>query len=147
MQAQTRRKVLLIETDAARIALAQQAVAQHRAIVELVTLADVEALQSWLSRFAHNEARPPDLLLINLRLPKLVGWAMLRKLRLQPQLSRLPIVVYSAQYTQQEVQMSYLIGANSFVTKPQTVAQFAELFASQFNLWFKHSHSSEMPAT
>lgn len=146
MHAQTRRKVLLIETDVVRITLAQQAVAQHQASVELVTLADAEAMQAWLSRFAHNDARPPDLLLINLRLPKLAGWAMLRKVRLQAQLSTLPIVVYSAQYTQQEVQMSYLIGANSFVAKPQTVAQFAELFAAQFSLWFKPVHPSEIPA-
>lgn len=146
MHAQTRRKVLLIETEVARITLAQQAVAQHHALVELVTLADAEAMQLWLRHFAHNDARPPDLLLINLRLPKLMGWAMLRKLRLQPQLSTLPIVVYSAHYTQQEVQMSYLIGANSFVAKPQTVDQFVELLTAQFSLWFKPPLPAEMHA-
>lgn len=109
----------------------------------LQVLPTVEAIQSALKTVVANETAVPALLLMNLRLPKLEGWAMLRTVRLHPSLNRLPIVVYSAQYTQQEVQMSYVLGANCFVTKPYGLEDFAELLSTKLHHWLGKTSQAE----
>ena len=77
----------------------------------------------------------PHIILLDLKLPKLDGLAVLRKLRGYAATSEIPIVVFSAQYTQDDVLMSYRAGANSFVAKPTDLAGYAEFFRERLAYW------------
>jgi two-component system response regulator len=82
-----------------------------------------------------NQQQMPQIILLDLKLPKLDGLAVLRKLRSLAVTSEIPVVVFSAEYTQDEVLMSYKAGANSFVAKPVGVAGYAEIFQQRLTHW------------
>lgn len=100
---------------------------------ELQILADVDAALAWLSRTAYESL--PCLVLMDLQLPKLDSWALLRKIRLNPHTTDLPVLVYSSRYTQADVLLSYQAGANSFIAKPNNTAEFLQIYGRQMDYW------------
>jgi len=82
----------------------------------------------------------PRLILIDLKLPKLIGLAVLRTLRMDQRLQHVPVIVYSQSHEPSDVVLAYQIGANSFVKKPQTLADFNQLMQELLALgWLSES--------
>ena len=73
----------------------------------------------------------------SLKLPKLIGLAVLRKLRMDRRTWDVPIVVFSAVYEPSDVVLSYQVGANSFVGKPASLAEFQQLLQELVSYWFQ----------
>lgn len=69
----------------------------------------------------------PRLILLDLKLPKPAGLAVLRTLRNETRLQDVPIVVFSEVHEPSDVVLSYQVGANSFEKKPANLAEFTEL--------------------
>jgi len=67
---------------------------------------------------------PPDLILLDLNMPRLDGSEALAMIKSDPRLRRIPVVVFSTSSSQEDIEKSYDLGVNSFVTKP---ASFQEL--------------------
>lgn len=130
---QTCHTILLFSNDAAHVEQARRAAADCDLDCELYCIADAEAALAWLHDV--HPATLPCLVLMDLQLPKLEGWAVLRRLRLNPVTGDLPVLVYSALHKQADVLLSYQAGANSFVAKPDDAAQFSELYISQLPYW------------
>jgi two-component system response regulator len=130
-----RYNVLLVDDDQAQVELARCAVAESCPEIELTIVGGGDAVLDWFSASVRNNERKPDLILLDLKLPKLEGLAVLRKLRSHAAASEIPIVVFSTEYTQADVQMSYRAGANSFVAKPTTLAEFTECFRERLAYW------------
>jgi len=126
-------KVLLIEDDTVEVDLARCAAVEFGAGLELMVLESVDAVLDWLSSGVAKNI--PHLIMLDLKLPKLDGLAMLRKLRMHDATRDIPIVVFSAEYTQNDVLMSYQVGANTFVAKPADLAQFSEFLRAQLEYW------------
>lgn len=139
----TRYVVLLIEDDTSAIDLARQAVAESSPEIDLIVVEGVDAVLDWLSGSVLKKAQIPDIILLDLKLPKLDGLAILRKLRKRTDTLEVPIVAFSAEYTQDDVLMGYQVGANSFVPKPADLEQFKEFFQEKLAYWM-HAHQSEM---
>jgi len=135
MQTNQMQTLVLIEADAARVALARTALQSARGDFDLLALTSDEDACEWVSWAAKNDAPMPTLILLSLNLPKLNGLAILRTVRLAQALRAVPVVVYSAFSTQPDVQMSYLLGANSFVDQPDDLPQFVELFSKKLSHW------------
>jgi CheY-like chemotaxis protein len=129
--------VLMVEDDSAEIELARNAAAESGLDLALVVLKDADAVLEWLADGVAKSRQMPRLILINLKLPKLDGLAILRKLRMHAATSDIPIVAFSAEYIQDEVLMSYRAGANSFVAKPADLQQFSEFFGEQLPYWLE----------
>ncbi len=127
--------VLMIEDDPFEIELARSAIIESHTEFALVALQDADAVLDWLGDNVSREQQMPRVILINLKLPKLDGLAVLRKLRMSAAANDVPIVAFSAEYTQSDVLMSYQIGANSFVAKPDSLHQFTELFREHIPYW------------
>jgi CheY-like chemotaxis protein len=127
--------ILLVEDDPSEIAFAHEACELCGPAVQLVVVEDsVEAL-SWLS---HNvQSCLPNLILLDLKLPKLSGLAVLRRLRMDASTQDLPIIVFSEICEQSDVLLSYQIGANSFVKKPADINQFKELLDELVAYWLQ----------
>ena len=130
-----RYNVLLVEDDLSAIDLARCAAVESCPEIDLTVIEGGDAVLDWLnSKVAGNE-QMPHIILLDLKLPKLDGLAVLRTLRKHEAMRDVPIVAFSAEYTQPDVLMSYQVGANTFVAKPADIAQFTEFFREQLSYW------------
>lgn len=133
---QTCHTVLLVEDDPLEIELAHRAAVECSHELDLVVLQNADAVLDWLSD-DEKSRQMPRMIIINLKLPKLEGLAVLRKLRMHAATSDIPIIAFSVEYTQADVLMSYQAGANSFVAKPVDLQQFTEFFREQLPYWLQ----------
>ena len=129
--------ILLVEDDPAEIAMAEEACALCSPPVRLVVMPDSETALEWLSQKMEEQQHLPRLILVDLKLPKLIGLAVLRKLRMDRRTWDVPIVVFSAVYEPSDVVLSYQVGANSFVGKPVSLAEFQQLLQELVSYWFQ----------
>lgn len=130
-----RQTILLIEDEPNAITLAREACELCSPPIRLVVVEDsVEAL-TWLSH--NSEDAMPQLILLDLKLPKLNGLAVLRRLRMDGRTQDLPIIVFSEICEQSDVLLSYQIGANSFVSKPVDIMQFQKLLGDLAEYWLR----------
>ena len=119
--------ILLVEDEEPAILLVQQAVAGCPGNLYLAVVPDSVSALDWLSAETARDHPLPRLILIDLKLPKLIGLAVLRTLRMDQRLQHVPVIVYSQSHEPSDVVLAYQIGANSFVKKPQTLADFNQL--------------------
>ena len=133
----TRYNVLLVEDGLQSIDLARRAVAESCPEVDLTVVESGDAVLDWLNSSVARNEQMPHIILLDLKLPKLDGLAVLRTLRKHDAMRDVPIVAFSAEYTQADVLMSYQVGANSFVAKPVDLVQFTEFFREQLAYWLQ----------
>ncbi|MDH4234017.1 MAG: response regulator [Gallionella sp.] len=128
--------VLMIEDDPVTADFARSA-AEPCPEINLTVVGGGDVVLDWLSGRITEKAQMPHIILMDLKLPKLDGLAVLRKLRMHAATREIPIVVFSAEYTQDDMLTSYHAGANSFVAKPADQAQLGELFRVQQAYWMR----------
>lgn len=126
---------LLVEDDPLVIDFARSAASESFHELDLAVLEGVDAALGWLSGSVANNEQMPHIIFMDMKLPKLEGLAVLRTIRMYPAMRDIPIVVFSAEYTQDDVLMCYQVGANSFVAKPTDHIQFGELLREQLEYW------------
>ncbi len=132
--------ILLVEDEEPAILLVQQAVASCPGNLFLAVVPDSVSALDWLSAEIAHGHPVPRLILIDLKLPKLIGLAVLRTLRMDGRLRNVPVVVYSETHEPSDVVLAYQIGANSFVQKPQSLEEFNRLMRELLALgWLKES--------
>ena len=132
-----RYSVLLVEDDLLAADLAHRAAAECCPEIGLTVVGGGDAVLDWLSDSIAKKEQMPHIILMDMKLPKLDGLAVLRKLRIHVATRDIPIVAFSAEYTQADVLMSYQVGANSFVAKPVDLEQFAGFFREQLAYWMQ----------
>ncbi|MCR4305115.1 MAG: response regulator [Gallionella sp.] len=140
-----RRSLLLIEDDSTAIDLARCAMVESFPEIDLAVVGGGDAALNWMGSSVEN-GMAPDIILMNLNLPKLEGLAVLRKLRIQANTRNIPVVAYSAEYSQADVLMAYQVGANSFLPKPADLEQFKELFRERLAYWIQEYQREEVSA-
>jgi len=121
--------ILLVEDDADDEALTIRALTEHRITNDIVVVRDgVEALDYLFCRgvYAGREPKPPTVVLLDLKLPKLDGLDVLRRVRADDRTRSLAVVILTSSDEERDVTHSYSAGANSFVRKPVDFAQFSE---------------------
>ncbi len=138
--------VLLVDVELAQIDYARLAAAAACPEVDFSAVDGGDAVLDWLETALKNQQQMPQIILLDLKLPKLDGLAVLRKLRGHAVTSEIPVVVFSAEYTQDEVLMSYKAGANTFVAKPVGVAGYAEIFRQRLAHWIYPQQHNPIPA-
>lgn len=127
MLRQTNDTILLLEDDEAEVLLVQQGVASCRGDLHLAVVRDTVEAREWLDDTAARGYPMPRLILLDLKLPKLAGLAVLRTLRNEMRLRDVPIVVFSEMHEPSDVVLAYQVGANSFVKRPSSLHEFGEL--------------------
>ncbi len=130
-----RYNMLLVDDDLVQIDLARRAAAETCPEINLTAVAGGDVVLDWLGPGDKKHEHLPHIILMDLKLPKLDGLAVLRTLRSHTLTCDIPIVVFSAEYTQDDVLMSYKAGANSFMSRPSDLAQFAEFFRERLAYW------------
>jgi len=127
--------ILLVEDDQVEIDLAHGACELCSPDLQLVVAHDSTEALEWLSKTAEANDPMPKLILLDLKLPHLIGLAVLRRLRMEASTWDLPIIVYSKIHEPADVVLSYQVGANSFVNKPEDIAQFNTLLHDLSDYW------------
>ncbi|MBV8845608.1 MAG: response regulator [Bryobacterales bacterium] len=116
-------RILLVEDNPADVLLTRMSVEESGAVHDLQAIADGEAALIYLR--AANP--PPDLILLDLRLPKRDGFAVLELLRELPKFSKVPVAILSCSQAQEDRERALSLGANAYFEKPNSLAGYKKL--------------------
>jgi CheY-like chemotaxis protein len=134
-----RAEVLLVEDNPTDAELCIRSLKKHNLANRLVWLKDgAEALDFLNCRngFADRDAKEvPSVILLDLRLPKVDGLEVLRQVKSSERLRCVPVVVLTSSSEDRDINESYRLGANSFVTKPVEFNEFASVVARLGMYW------------
>jgi two-component system, response regulator len=123
------RRILLVEDNKKDIELTLDALEEHKLGNQVMVLRDgVEALDYLFHRgtFAGNTDEPPVLLLLDLKMPRVDGLEVLRQIKMDPQLRRIPVVMMTSSREQSDLVRSYDLGVNAYVVKPVKFQEFID---------------------
>ena len=129
--------VLLVEDDPADVELTQYTIAKSKVWIDLHTVGDgVEALAFLRREGKYTDAPRPDLILLDLNMPRMDGRAFLSELRADSHIKAIPVVVLTTSQTDEDIFKSYQLGANCYITKPVGLAEFAKVVGAIEEFWF-----------
>ena len=122
--------ILLVEDNPRDEALARRALNKSNIVNEVIVARDgAEALDYLFGTGAYSGRDPnvlPQFVLLDLKLPKVDGLQVLRKIREDERTRRLPVVIFTSSSEEEDLIKSYDLGANSYVRKPVEFEQFLE---------------------
>jgi two-component system response regulator len=131
--------ILLIEDNRSDVELTKRAFDQCRIANEIVVAEDGQEALDYLfatGPFADRNASDlPALALLDLKLPKVPGLEVLRRLRADPRTRRLPVVILTSSNEEQDLARGYDYGVNSYVRKPVDFRQFAQCIEQLGMYW------------
>jgi two-component system, response regulator len=122
--------ILLVEDNPSDIALTQRALAKSHIANDLIVAEDGQEALDYIfgsGVYAEREVSDlPALILLDLKLPRLDGFEVLRRIRADERTRRLPVVILTTSREDQDVAQGYDLGANSYIRKPVDFVQFAQ---------------------
>jgi two-component system, response regulator len=122
------RPILLVEDNDDDVRLTKRALKKNGILNELIVVGDGVAALDYLQAAAEpgsgKETVLPALILLDLKLPKMDGLEVLKRIRANPQLRRQPVVILTTSKEDQDIFNSYEFGANSYIRKPVDFEQF-----------------------
>ncbi len=130
-------EILLVEDNPADIRLTQEGLKETGSANRLHAVKDGgEALDFLHRRGVHQEAPRPDVILLDLNLPGIDGHVVLRRIKDDPALRAIPIVVLTSSDAESDVVLSYQEHANCFISKPIDFAGFLRVVHAVEDFWF-----------
>ena len=136
-------KVLLIEDNPAHAELVKRSFEEHEVRNELYHQPDGAAALDFLFRrgvYSDPERSPrPDVILLDLKLPKINGLDVLKEIKSSPDLKRIPVVVLTTSNAQYDLETAYDRYANSYLVKPADFPNFSELMEILGYYWLEYN--------
>ena len=126
--------ILLIEDNPMDVDLTRRAFAMNKLPVSIQVANDGEQAVEFISRWDAGEA-PPRVILLDLKLPKVGGLDVLKKLKEHPLYRRIPVVVLTSSSEDRDIQTAYAYGANSYIVKEIDFDKFLDIAAYIENYW------------
>ena len=128
--------VLLVEDNPGDVDLTREVLREGKLHLDLhVAMDGVEAMEFLRRRGAHAQAPRPDLILLDLNLPRKDGREVLAEIKADPELRRIPVVVLSSSDAERDIVRSYDLHANCYVTKPVDLNQFITIVKLIEEFW------------
>ena len=128
--------VLLVEDSPADVRLTREALKEEKMRINLHVAGDgVEAMQFLRREGKFNEAVRPDLILLDLNLPKKDGREVLKEIKADEALKRIPVVILTVSKAEEDILRTYNLHANCFITKPLDLNQFSKVVKSIKDFW------------
>lgn len=129
--------ILLVDDDLADVRLTKEALKEHKVYCHTAVAADgVEAMAYLRREGPYADVARPDIILLDLNMPRKDGREVLQELKADPTLSRIPVVVMTTSSADQDVVQSYNLGANCYIIKPCDLDQLATIVKSIEDFWF-----------
>lgn len=138
-EAQERPKIIfLVEDNRGDIRLIQEALKRSTVAHEVVTVRNGMDAMSYLHREGeYSEAPRPDLILLDLNLPRKDGREVLAEIKADPQLKRIPVVVLTTSKNDDDISQSYNLHVNCYITKSRNLSQLFEIVKGIEEFWLK----------
>lgn len=130
-------EVLLVEDNPGDVRLIQEALKDAKIHVHITVARDgLEALAVLRQEGKYSSVALPDLVLLDLNLPRLNGHEVLATIKQDELLRRIPVVIVTSSKADQDIAASYQLHANCFVTKPVDLDQFFNVVQAIRDFWF-----------
>jgi len=137
MEEQKAIDILLVEDNEGDIRLTKEALHESKLRNRLYTVADGEQALDFLRRKGRfSDVIRPDLILLDLNLPKKDGFEVLAEIKDDKELKRIPVVILTTSDAENDILQSYSLHANCFIKKPVGFEQFISVVASIEDFWF-----------
>jgi two-component system, chemotaxis family, response regulator Rcp1 len=129
-------EVLLVEDNPGDVRLTQEALKDGRVLVNLTVAADgVQAMEILRRQGSHESKARPDLILLDLNLPRKNGREVLEEIKADDELKRIPVIVMTTSKAEQDIYKAYNLNANCYVTKPVDLDEFLNVVRSIEDFW------------
>ncbi len=130
-------RILLVEDNPGDVRLTKEALKESKLINDLVVVGDgVEAMNYLKKGGSHAFTDLPDLILLDLNLPKKDGREVLAEIKADENLKKIPVVVLTISKSEEDILKSYNLHANCYITKPIDFGQFIKVVRSIEDFWF-----------
>jgi chemotaxis family two-component system response regulator Rcp1 len=130
-------EVLLVEDNPGDVRLTVEALREGKVLNHLSVVNDGEEAVNFLLQNAPFEEAPrPDIILLDLNLPKRDGQSVLAEIKANERLRSIPVVILTTSKAEEDILRSYDLHANCFLTKPVDLEQFFSLVQSINEFWF-----------
>jgi len=144
----TDRVILLVEDNPSDVGLTQRAFQKNAISNDLVVAADGQDALDYLfcigAHAGRNIADTPMLILLDLKLPRVDGLEVLRRIRADNRTRRIPVVILTSSTEEQDIAAGYDLGTNSYIRKPVDFHQFAEVIKQLGLYWLVINESPPM---
>lgn len=128
--------VLLVEDEPADIHLTKMAFNESRLLVDVHDVGDgVEALAFLQNEGSYQEAPRPDLILLDLNMPRMDGRTFLKNFKVLEKLRQIPVIVLTTSDAENDIYASYDLGASGFIVKPVDIVQFIKSIQALEDYW------------
>ena len=129
-------EILLVEDNLGDVRLAEEALKEGKVSNNLSVVGDgTEALVFLRREGRYADATRPDLILLDLNLPKMDGRQVLAEIKQDPHLKRIPVVILTSSAAEQDILKAYDLHANCYISKPVDLEQFIKVVKSIENFW------------
>lgn len=141
--------ILMADDDDDDFLLTQKALKESKLLNTLIRVKDGEELLDYLTGTNEYEGKSierPGVILLDLNMPRKDGREALREIKSNPDLSGIPVVVFTTSKAEEDIYRSYQLGVNSFITKPVTFESLITVMQTLGKYWFEivelpdHSH-------
>ncbi len=129
-------EILLVEDNPGDVLLTRRALKAGKVLHHLHVANDGEAALAFLHDVEYGKAQRPDLILLDLNLPKVNGREVLEKIKSNVDLASIPVVVLTTSKAEEDVLTTYELHGNSFITKPVDWQQFMNVIRLIEEYWF-----------
>lgn len=129
--------ILLVEDEPADAHLVRSALKENKVLCNMSVVQDgVEALAYLRREGQYHDAAMPDLILLDLNMPRMNGREFLAAVKADEELKTIPVVVLTTSDVERDVVASYKLGAAGYITKPVDMDQFIDAIRQLDNYWF-----------
>jgi chemotaxis family two-component system response regulator Rcp1 len=129
-------EILLVEDNPGDVRLTQEALKEGKMVNKLHVAWDgVEALAFLRKEDPYADMPYPDVILLDLNLPKKNGREVLAEIKQDPHLVRIPVVILTTSQSEEDILMAYNLHANCYITKPADLQQFLKVVKSVEDFW------------
>jgi two-component system, chemotaxis family, response regulator Rcp1 len=130
-------EILLVEDNAGDVRLAREGLRECKLLNNLSVADDgVKALAFLRREGAYAKAPRPDLIMLDLNLPRKDGREVLKEIKEDDDLKRIPVVILTTSKAEEDIVKSYSLHANCYVTKPLAIEQFITVVQAIESFWF-----------
>jgi chemotaxis family two-component system response regulator Rcp1 len=130
-------EILLVDDSPSDVRLTKEAIKESKMFNNITVARDgVEAMAYLHKEGKYSDAIRPDLILLDLNMPRKDGRETLAEIKADPDLKRIPVVILTVSKAEEDVLKAYNLYANCYVTKPMDIEQFSKIVKTIDDFWF-----------
>lgn len=129
-------KILLVEDNLADTVLIQESLLESKLNLDIDTVIDGEKAMEYLyERLENDSEKLPDLIILDLNMPRKDGREVLKEIKEHEELCFIPVVIMTTSENEEDVKFAYKNHANSYISKPVEMDEFTKIVSSINNFW------------